>query len=183
VDLNCLFGRNFHNRTPKGLCLTTGVPAYPTGQKDALLLRQPHGFEDLTFGLEGLDPDHEAVSDCVHVPKSPLHLRSACLAPATQPETHDDVVSRVDERLWMGFESLERLQPFPPELSHTLVTVIGVVLELKRAGVVLPNDVRVVERKQCLRVVALHRRPNTTDDLYVLLRHRPRSIPQRQESA
>jgi hypothetical protein len=24
--------------------------------------------------------------------------------------------------------------------------------------------------------VALHRRPNTTDDLYVLLRHRPRSV-------
>jgi hypothetical protein len=48
-----------------------------------------------------------------------------------------------------------------------------VVLELKRAGVVLPNDVRVVERKHCLRVLALHRCPNTTDDLDVLLRHGP----------
>jgi hypothetical protein len=63
------------------------------------LLREAGGFECFTFGLEGLDPDHEAVSDCVHVPEGPLHLRPTCLALATQPEAHDDVVSRVDERL------------------------------------------------------------------------------------
>src|SRR6185312_10739459 len=72
----------------------------------------------------------------------------------------------VDEGLGLGVKTLEWLRPFPEELPHTLVTVVGTAY---RAVVAFPDDCRVVEPKQGLHVRGL---PSATHDLDVLLRHR-----------
>src|SRR4029079_1768584 len=104
-------------------------------------------------------------------------LDTAPLPPRPNPGSHDNPVSGVCEGLRLRAECLERVRPFPKELPDTFVTVIGAA---DWAVMAFPDDRRVIERKDGVRIL---RPPKSSHDLHVLLRHRPRSIPQAQESA
>ena len=146
----------------------------------SVLLRQPYGFEGLHVVREIFDSENLALADRIDL--SPLQVSIRATAPAMPNETHRDPVasrSEVADRFYLvGVPGLAEML----ELTHDRLPTykrawLGPPLRRPHDGVwvvQLTNGIH-VPRVPCLE--------GRSHDLHVLLRHRPRSIPQLQESA
>ena len=146
----------------------------------SVLLGQPQGFEGVLPRLVHDHPLDCSVADCPHIDATSSHLDSA---------TPLHVLGTGDYYEITGFDEFVGLQPsgFPglAELRHDPSKLIKAEYAAVRPDrprhVDLGARSRVFERG--IPVLAVERVVPGLDDLHVLLRHRPRSIPQAQESA
>ena len=147
----------------------------------SVLLRQPDGFEGFLPCPKGPPPDHLAVTQGPNVPTAQVHIDAASHPAPVVVHSHnhgvsyggafldlDAVVGKgTPERFQEGGETrMPSILPRKVEAAYELC-LDGWIDEIKWRNSAAPIPGLVDE---------LH-------DLQVLLRHRPRSIPQAQESA
>jgi hypothetical protein len=99
--------------------------------------------------------------------------------PPSRRLERDDLLAPVDQRLKIGFDVLPRLVPVAKEGPKAFVPVenVGLTHQAPRRSVGdIPLDFRVIEVKDMRGVVLCDGGVDPAHDLYVLLRHRARSI-------
>ena len=141
-----------------------------------VLLRQAKGFEGLSVIDEVLPAGDPAVSKCEQVGVRLFHFDAAAPATTSQVEGDDDRISRSvrldDLRVMRLPSSQESLSPLPQ---------LGVAAKGTRLGNLGAKGhlaVVIEEAQERIDVAFVPRFHEAVHDLHVLLRHRPRSIPQ-----
>ena len=150
----------------------------------SVLLRQPHGFEGLGSVIE------VAVERMTLRCSQGPHLRvlSIDLDPACLPRPRSTAVKTTCRRHRGDRESHprspQRLGAIREKTPDAIMAVeYAPVLHPQRVAPHVPLNVRVVRAEDGLIVASPEGVEDTAHDLHVLLRHRPRSIAQAQESA
>ena len=147
----------------------------------SVLLRQPHGFECLFSRSE---PDRSHDESISHGPDTEYPLFEPCTAaPASTNDSwaHDDLLVVIDDLIDLDPVVLQLPEELLERPEKTGVAMVD--LRIRKVKKIVPFDVRSKPREGGFRVAAVERFSNAPRDLHVLLRHRPRSIPQAQESA
>jgi hypothetical protein len=147
----------------------------------SVLLRQPGGFKSGFAIVEPLQADDLSAVERPEVLLVETDFYAA-LVPAG-PERHEGeyLVARVDQFVWFvrilyedGIKGLDDCgQALAPTASTRLDRIVGI------------NELELLAHKveRPLPFAAIPRLVSSSHDLHVLPRHRPRSIPQAQESA
>ncbi len=148
----------------------------------SVLLRQPDGFQGVRVVPISPHPHDPAAVHRPHGGNALVHDEATLSASAADPEEGDHVIAGIDYLLDVGFNLLERLEPPRDGVSDVLEATSGAPVAPKSRNV-LPFDVRVVQLAERLPVALPLCFEHGPDNLHVLLRHRPRSIPQAQEPA
>jgi hypothetical protein len=146
----------------------------------SVLLRQSHGFEGLRMS--------QKVADANDLPRSKVKDFSDFLTEldAGRPggQVHvterEDRLAEVAELLGPIGEAFPRLAAvLPPNLSGAVMTSVGSCLSLKAwLDRRVPLDVGIELGQKGVQIIGIPRLDGALDGLHVLLRHRPRSIPQ-----
>ena len=152
----------------------------------SVLLRQPHGFEGLGRIHVDMPSDDPPPSKLPNVRDRFVDLHIALLAVAACLNDGHDVITAVDEAHGDVVDVPEDLEYLPPAAREAVVTVersLG-----SEEGCALPDLDAWIEELQKLWIGQAFRPGEKLvvepgNRLHVLLRHRPRSIPQAQESA
>src|SRR4051794_13770221 len=158
-------------------CSPATSPAqYPAGSGVcvSVLLRQPHGFEGLRLVVVVVDPRDLAVSESGDDGVLALDANATSAPSGPHNDERNDLIARVNEALKLHRVALEGLAPVRQPLGVPGEAVIGARI----------LDVVVVDLN--LTVDDIPKRPTgpvemvmeSAGDFDVLLRHRPRSIPQ-----
>ena len=143
----------------------------------SVLLRQPHGREGFLLVTEGLFSDAPLALEREHEGEP---IIDGNLADGTRTHSLSDghhLVPGVDQFHGDHVVAGQGLLVLLVDHPDRLIAMVG--SEEQR----LEHHLRVVELDQGIHVAAVVRRESCLDPLHVLLRHRPRSIPQAQESA
>ena len=141
----------------------------------SVLLRQRRGFEGFGVACEVAEAKNPAVSKCGQLRDLSAEVQSGDPARSGEFAQRQDRIAEVADvvisslQLKVDFEAL----PKPPDS--------GVPSKLLQERGPLDLGVEVPDPR--VAVVAIPRFEGRSYDLHVLLRHRPRSIPQAQESA
>src|SRR4051812_29247837 len=166
---------------PAGRCAQRGLgPAVPRGDSalagpsSRWLLRQPHGFEGLRLVVVVVDPRDLAVSESGDDGVLALDANATSAPSGPHNDERNDLIARVNEALKLHRVALEGRAPVRQPLGVPGEAVIGARI----------RDVVVVDLN--LTVDDIPKRPTgpvemvmeSAGDFDVLLRHRPRSIPQ-----
>ena len=163
----------------------------------SVLLRQPHGFEGLCMVVKRPVVDDPAVLESEDVGKGrKSNSIPVCRIFEWTRMERNDTLACVDELVQVDTDPLRRLYPGSrrlrmklsrprygsPTWSGRIAFLIDGVGSVKRDG-----DLRREDALKGPRLWTKHlpipRRHESSDLLHVLLRHRPRSIAQAQESA
>src|SRR5215213_6319734 len=154
----------------------------PPGNLDVLLrhrlLREPHGFEGFVRFPVVVDRGDLALAKRVHLAPA---LRDRSAAPAANAgrarDQEDAAVVQINQAFHLepGLEGLDQL---PGESEDGLAPLQHLPREAREATDQAVLDIFGVMRDDTL-VAGVEAQHQTADDLYVLLRHRPPSIPDR----
>ena len=147
----------------------------------SVLLRQPHGFEGRsTFGV-----DHQsyylATSHCRDVRGTRLRLHATSFSCSANVNEDHDLIAHVEESLGFHPQVVPNLKEALHQPPYFFVTATNTDVEAALGQVHL--DVGVKGLKEGINVAAIPRLESLARELHVLPGHRPRSIPQAQESA
>jgi hypothetical protein len=149
----------------------------------SVLLRQPHGFEGLRLAHVDLPMDDQPVPERVDMrvlPQRQLDPGGATAHPLVKE--HDDAVPGIHQ-LILKLDGLPGAEPLSPEPAHGHGPVVDATdaRYLKFGGV--PFDIGMQEASAEVSVTSNEGFEGRAYALHVLLRHRPRSIPQCQEES
>jgi hypothetical protein len=153
-----------------------------SGVGASVLLRQPYGFERLVPRVEGAPPNALPAPPPGYVPDRLLGrcvATSAAAALAQERERHVSKVVRLDN---LGGEAgKDTEQVFQPPADSVVAVIVIAALQRSRAW----DDLHIIVREchKGVEVAPVEGVNGSADKVHVLLRHRPRSIPQAQESA
>jgi hypothetical protein len=143
------------------------------------LLRQPCGFESVALVEIDLASCGLAVSEC------PNHCDLLSNPDAAPPAGADDAIE-MDDIVSGRYEPIVLGMPVRPDgvevlavLRHALQASIGLAFDKRR----MEFDLRMEDRERRLGVATVEGVDEAAKLAHVLLRHRPLSIPQVQESA
>jgi hypothetical protein len=161
----------------------------------SVLLRQPNGFEGIaSVGIEGRLCDLAVAHGpygCTHHADLDSHPSSSSVV----ADQDDNVVTRINHLLYIGAIALPRVEPVKPRSPETvkprvsdslsgrpvLDDCLEVLVEQRRNGL-RQGGSRSFITKQAHQV-SIAAREKAPDKFHVLLRHRPRSIPQVERAA
>ena len=126
-----------------------------------------------------------AVTQLPDVAHRLLHLHAASLSAEMKHAQRKHSITEIADVGEPGLEAVEVCAYVPQPLTHSIGAVIRHSLDLSEAGTYLEIGVRVLDDKahRGLVVRAYEQTRTFLDQLHVVQRHRPRSIPQAQESA
>src|SRR6185295_10552389 len=144
----------------------------------SVLLRQAHGCESLGTVRVLLAASGPFPTDEPYLPTLHPHFNSAASAPSVQGGADEHIVARVQELHRPQMKLVPGFHPAPEVAAEAVVSVNGPSL-LRREILELLAE----ERQHPLNARIVQAAKHRLDDLHVLLRHRPVSIPQAQESA
>ncbi len=146
----------------------------------SVLLRQAHGFEGCCPIPVVLVTHHQAVSDSRDA--GHLSAHGQAIAPASvEREVREDSLASVTQLVNLDRERLPGLSEVLPEPFEAVVAVIDGI----KAGKQTRSHILEVAMKNGqygVHVASVPRFDPPAHQLHVLLRHRPRSIPQAQEA-
>jgi hypothetical protein len=129
-----------------------------------------------------VEVDAETVSPPQHLGGRDCCLRATLSSPRAHHSEGERLITEVEERL--GFDE-KFISPYVLELSleppKPIVPLVDAAANCRKHRVDL--DFRIAERDPRLYIARAVRLHNPAVEVNVLLRHRPRSIPQAQESA
>jgi hypothetical protein len=151
----------------------------------SVLLRQPGGFEGSVLVREPLYANDAAVPHGPYVPDVPACLRATLPPPAPDGERAEHLISGVDERMDLDMSIVE----LPQEDFHDAPYSFWPSLHVRKVGDEDPGGHelelrrRIRQRKRAFEVASVQGLDSSPHQFHVLLRHRPRSIPQAQTSA
>jgi hypothetical protein len=148
----------------------------------SVLLREPYGFEGLSAIQVRAPLDHFAVMQRQYMAHRGIDVYTAAASRASVSREHKDTIAtHLDELLRYRLEVVEGRMHLANRAQHPFAAVIAALATTDLVRLV-PDDfgIKDVEFGPSAAVEPLVEPPH---DLHVLLRHRPRSIPQAQESA
>ena len=145
----------------------------------SILLRQPHGFEGLRSVGNFLEPDDFPLAVSDEEGRRNLDVDTTALASKSQLSECNDAVTYVPHVVIGRVKHLEALGIVREELSQAFMAAIG-ALDRCPLGYELPVFGEAIDPR--IEVASMQRFEGLHEELHVLLRHRPRSIPQAQES-
>jgi hypothetical protein len=147
----------------------------------SVLLRQPHGFEGVLAHRESFAPCSLAVAHGPKMRDSYFDRRAAAPGSKTPQRKYHDSIIALEELFGFKEHFLERLSLIFKELPDFLRPAVrpgeGHLIRC------LPFEVRMHSAKGAIPVTAVGGFVRSAKRLNICLRHRPRSIPQAQESA
>jgi hypothetical protein len=109
------------------------------------------------------------------------NLNAAAFAFTNKSANHDHSVTSVNELILLSVHSIPYVVRVGQPLSKAVYPDVRLGIEHISSGI--EHDLGVRELDRSLSLAAIQRFKDALRDLHVLLRHRPRSIPQAQESA
>jgi hypothetical protein len=144
-------------------------------------LRQPHGFEGFGSVTVLARFGDLSVSQSEYMELVLFEGGAAGPAATDQVNSDDNAVARIDEllRLRLKLSVLEDLR----KMLHTGVAAAMRSGPPRIVRPIPPHGGRIGQLNHCREVASVERIKPLAHQLHVLLRHRPRSIPQAQESA
>ena len=148
----------------------------------SVLLRQAEGHQRLFRVSEGSHVNQPSIAEPGHVARSRLGFDPTALASVSQPPNQDHDITYGKKVIHLGAQELPRISKVSYVSAQPVVAVVHAFLaKLSKARV--PLDFSIGQLDQTCDVLSGNRIYDRSTPLYVLLRHRPRSIPQAQESA
>ena len=151
-----------------------------------VLLRQSHGFEGLLLVVVVRDFFDLAGPQLANRRIVPGKLDAASLAPGTHQEQADgSVLAHRPDLHVLQAPTFPTLHPDPDPFADTVVSSVAPGIKTDVQVLYLNGGVHLSEDRLPVVAGLRPRKPfdKPTNYLHVLLRHRPRSIPQAQESA
>jgi len=145
------------------------------------LLRQDNGFEGLLPRSVLAHFHNLPVPILVHENFVNYDVGDTASGVATHARNRDHVLASIDVFLDLDLNIGKEFQPPSGHVQNGLMALKGTGLGLVGDGP--PHDLSIKVRQPCIKVTAIESLGCIAVDLNVLLRHRPRSIPQAQESA
>ena len=147
----------------------------------SVLLGEPRSLERCPRLQEGFAAGGLTVAHRPEVPDPRLHQCGAAGGTSAGQNKDDDLIVPCEELRWLEGHLSERLRLFIEEPPDFLGTAIcpGAEDSARR----YPFEVRMSVGNSCIPIVSADRLVDNAQSLNVCLRHRPRSIPQAQESA
>ena len=142
------------------------------------LLPQPHGFESLLFGQEGLRPDGLLALESDEDADALVDWDAAAGPAPRDVRQHEHVLAEVNDLLSLEAVVLPGLDGVRPQLPHLLGAPVDPV-GVKRLQLELCCKANSQQRLHSLGVFPGPGLADFTKPLHVLLRHRPPSIPLR----
>jgi hypothetical protein len=147
----------------------------------SVLLRQPNGFEGFFPRSVLAHFDDLAAPILVHENLLAEDVGVSVRGMTTDPHRHDQVLVGVDVFLDLDSEIRKEIQPPRDHLRNAFMTLKGAGFGLVGHGP--PRNAPIEVLQPSFEVVAVEGLNCLAINLHVLLRHRPRSIPQAQDSA
>ena len=144
----------------------------------SVLLRQAGGFEGAGHILENLPPDDPAPAQSHYLGKPLVEWSAAASSTAPFAHRQDNAGPCVYELLRFEAVVLPRAPVATRSFDDRIAPDVHAVMVQHRSIAGVPNDVIVEQRPKGFRTFN-----SAANQFHVLLRHRPRSIPQAQESA
>ena len=147
----------------------------------SVLLREAHGFEGFLPPREATEPDAPAVANGEHMSDRLFKWhRTALQLAVLMNEDQDAVIVQLDEPLGVETQPAVGVKPHLGEREN-----LRPPGEAQGGSVThdLPFDIGVDELRESLHAALVDSRVSPASNLDTLARHRPHSIPQRQESA
>ena len=145
------------------------------------LLRQPHRFEGLLHSGKRCEIDSLLIADSKGVPEPCRGLDSAANASNMKRHVSNHRVAAVEPPQHLDPRRLDGSRTYAPPTTNALVATIegGVRSEIALVQLYVWTK----RGKESLEVAAGEELVGSAGELYVLLRHRPRSIAQVQARA
>ena len=150
----------------------------------SVLLRQPHGFEGSPLRQVGLEVRDLSIAKPPDVDLAICGLRTTCLSFSDLSHDHDGHVSCIDCFLDL-YVPIEHRGELTEQVLCRLASANGGYVRKTTSCSPLELGIRnlVSGGESSLKASLVESFIASPNDLHVLLRHRPRSIPQAQEPA
>ena len=148
----------------------------------SVLLRQTHGFEGLTCLVVAVNRADLSLAEEKDIACPDCRGHAACATSAHHARDHHNSIIRFEDGFHFDSES-QSPDPFVGEASQALMATELGSHHVGEAPDQPPFSIICMTRKPGVEIAVIERLKGAADGLNVLLRHRPRSIPQVQESA
>jgi hypothetical protein len=150
----------------------------------SVLLRQPHGFEGLARIVISVPLDDLSFPEAPDRSTKKFNGGGTACDRCVEPGERDEFLARFDELLLIDADTLEGREPVRAEAAHACVTTEVAFSEyVREATDELEFNLGVRHLQDALDVGLIESAAASLNYVNLLLRHRPRSIPQAQESA